>query len=220
MPSKYKSTDQLGTYHIAQHPELYTPARSNNYVFYPIFTQRLLKNGVDESIAQESDYINPQQAQEILALSVTSAAVPHSQQNVITIKRGNTEVKFAGSWTYPSGSFVFNDYIGADTKSVLLAWRGLSQHTLDETVGDASDYKVQGILVEYTPDHRQIRYWDMFGCWVSQLSEGDFSSESDDKRQITATIEYDRAIEHLPDDLEAVTFVSQAKETTSTPESE
>lgn len=212
MPSKFKSTDQLGTYHIAQHPELYTPARSNNYVFYPIFTKRLLKNGVDESLAKDSDYINAQQAQEILALSVTSAAVPHSQQNVITIKRGNTEVKFAGSWTYPSGSFVFNDYIGADTKSVLLAWRGLSQHTLDETVGDASDYKVQGMLVEYTPDHRQIRYWDMYGCWVSQLSEGDFSSESDDKRQITATIEYDRAIEHLPKELDEVTFVSQKPE--------
>ena len=83
MPSKYKSTDQLGTYHIAQHPELYTPARSNNYVFYPLFTKRLLKNGVDESIAQDSDYIDPQQAQEILALSVTSAAVPgdHSGKN-------------------------------------------------------------------------------------------------------------------------------------------
>ena len=209
MPSKYKSTDQLGTYHIAQHPELYTPARSNNYVFYPIFTKKLLKSGVDAVMPKDSDYIDPIQAQEILALSVTSAAVPHSQQNVITIKRGNTEVKFAGSWNYPSGSFVFNDYIGADTKSVLLAWRGLSQHTLDETVGDASDYKVQGILVEYTPDHRQIRYWDMFGCWVSQLSEGDFSSESDDKRQITATIEYDRAIEHLPNELEEVKFVSQ-----------
>ena len=33
MADNKPTLDQLGTYHIAQHPELYTPARSNNFVF-------------------------------------------------------------------------------------------------------------------------------------------------------------------------------------------
>lgn len=209
MPSRNKSTDQLGTGHIASHPELYTPARSNNYIFYPIFTEPLLKEGVYEATATANDYISAQQAQEILALSVSASSVPHPQQNVVSIKRGNTELKFAGGWTYPSGTIKFNDYIGADTKSVLLAWRRLSRNVLDETVGDASKYKVRGVLIEYTPSHKQIRHWDYYGCWISNLSEGDFSSEDDGKREITATIEYDKAIEGLPEDMEDIEFVSQ-----------
>lgn len=208
MPSKYKSQDALGTYHIAQHPELYTPARNNVFVFMPMFKRDLLKEGVDEATATASDYIPALQAQEVLRLSVNASAVPNPSQNPIEIKRGNTTIKFAGAWTYSSGSFKFNDYVGADTKSALYAWRRLSCNLIDETVGRAEDYKIPGVLIEYTPDFRQIRYWDMYGCWISSLSEPDFDSGDDGKREITATIEYDRAIPHLPDDLEEVTFVS------------
>lgn len=210
MPSKTKSTDALGTYHIAQHPELYTPARKNNFVFIPQFTTRLLKSGVSESLANSNDYIDPSVAQEICMLSVSSSAVPHYQQNTVEVKRGNGTIKFAGAVTYPSGSFKFNDYIGADTKSVLLAWRGLAFHQEDETVGRAQDYKINAQLVEYTPDHRMIRYWDFYGVWISELSEGDFSSDDDGKGEISATIQYDRAIEHLPDEdeLEELNFIS------------
>lgn len=211
MPSRNKSTDQLGARHIAAHPELYTPARSNNFIFYPIFTKPLLKYGVYEDAATSQDYITPQQAQEILALSVSASSVPHAQQNVITLKRGNEEIKFAGSWTYPSGTLKFNDYIGADTKSVILAWRRLSMNVLDGTVGDASDYKIRGVLIEYTPDNRQIRHWDLYGCWLSQPQESDFSSDDDGKREISVSIEYDKAIEGLPEDLEDIEFVSQGE---------
>lgn len=206
MPSKNKSTDILGTYHIAQHPELYTPSRSNNFVFIPKFTKELLMAGVNSEEATEINYISPEKAQEVLMLSVNESAVPHFTQNVVEVRRGNGAVKFAGAVTYPSGSFKFNDYVGADTKSILMAWRKLAFDQEDETVGRAEDYKISATLVEYTPDNRQIRYWDFYGVWISELSEGDFSSDDDGKREITATIQYDRAIPHLPDDLEEITF--------------
>ena len=208
MPSKYKSQDALGTYHIAQHPELYTPARSNVFVFQPIFTKRLLKAGVLESAATDNDYISALQAQEVLRLSVSSSSVPNFTQNVVEVKRGNTTVKFAGAWTFDAGTIKFNDYVGADTKSALYAWQRLSGNVVDETVGRAENYKVKGVLIEYTPDFRQVRYWDLYGCWISALAEDDFSSDNDGKREVTATIQYDRAIPHLPDDLEEIEFVS------------
>lgn len=121
MPSVNKSKDALGTYHIAQHPELYTPARSNVFVFMPIFTEDLLKDGVLKASATSSDYISKEQAQEVLRLSVDASAVPNPTQNVVEVKRGNTTIKFAGAWTFGEGSFKFNDYVGADTKSALYA---------------------------------------------------------------------------------------------------
>lgn len=202
--------NNLGTYHIAQNPKLYTPARSNNFVFMPIFNSnqtQLIKSGWTTESASEdvsNAYIDANKLQEVLMLSVNSATVPHYKQNVIEVKRSNGKVKFAGAVEYPSGTLKFNDYIGADTKSCLIAWRNLAFNQSTETIGEAEDYKIKGILIEYTPSHEQIRYWELFGCWISELSEGEFSSEDDGKREITATIEYDRAIEHLPDDAIAV----------------
>ena len=210
MPSKYKSQDALGTYHIAQHPELYTPARSNVFIFMPIFKKDLLKAGVLESAATSADYIPASQAQEVLRLSVSSSAVPNFTQNVVEVKRGNTTVKFAGAWTFPEGTIKFNDYVGADTKSALYAWQRMSGDVITETVGRAEDYKVKGVLIEYTPDFRQVRYWDLFGCWINAVSEDDFSSDNDGKREVSATIQYDRAVPHLPDDLEQVDWVSDS----------
>lgn len=205
MASKNVSLDKLGTYHIAQHPELYTPARNNNFVFmftFPTTMTRLLKSGVDRKTATDTDYISTNTIQETLMLSVNEGAVPHYTQNVLTMKRGNGTYKFAGAVEYPSGSFKFNDFIGADTKSCIMAIRRLSFDQENETIPTAmadgtNNYKaVGGVLMEYSPDHRLIRYWDYYGVWINELSEGAFSSEDDGKREITATIQYDRAVEH------------------------
>lgn len=205
MADKKITLDQLGTYHIANHPELYTPARSNNFVFmftFPNTMTKLLKSGVSRKTATPDDYIATSFIQETLMLSVNESAVPHYQQNVVNLKRGNGEIKFAGAVTYPSGSFKFNDFIGADTKACLLAIRRLSFDQETETIptvmntGDPNYKAVGGTLLEYSPDHRLIRYWDYYGVWINELSEGAYSSEDDGKREITATIQYDRAIEH------------------------
>ena len=200
MPSINKTKDALGTYHLAQHPELFTPARSNNFIFYPKFDRPLLKEGVSEAVATENDYISPEYAQEVLSLSINEMSVPHMSQNTIEVKRGNTVMKFAGAVNYDAGSLKFEDFIGADTKSALYAWRRQAFNKEDETIGRAEDYKITAQLVEYTPDHRQIRYWDLLGVWVNDIQEDPFSQENDGKRVVSVSITFDRAIEHLPDE--------------------
>lgn len=208
MPSINKSNDPLGTYYIQQHPEMFSPALSNHFTLFIKLQDRngnplrLLKEG------SNSDYIDGNLAQEILMLSVDEAAVPHNQSGVIEVKRGNGTIKFAGATTYPSGQFQFNDYVGADTKSALLALRRMVFNKDDETVANAADYKVTAQLVEYTQDNRQIRVWDYFGFWCSQLSEDNFAMDNNSKRRISATFEYDRAVEKLPDDNESNIVVS------------
>ena len=61
-----------------------------------------------------------------------------------------------------------------------------------------ADYKKTCTLVEYTQDYEQIRSWTLYGCWISSLSEDDFDKENDGKRQIRATIVYDRAVMERP----------------------
>ena len=65
---------------------------------------------------------------------------------------------------------------------------------MTEKVGLASDYKKKATLIEYTPDLQVVRSWNMYGCWISGISEDAYNSDQNSKKQITATIEYDYAM--------------------------
>ena len=189
----------IGTYHLAANAELYEVSRSNNFEFVVTGFDELLRAGAFADTADDlSDYIKG--GQEVLRLSVVKASVPHFTQSVIEVKRGNTIMKAAGVPSFEAGTLEVNDFIGADTKSVLMAWQRLSYDVTTEKVGRMTEYKKDCTLIEYTPDYEQIRYWDLKGCWVSGISEGTYDMESGDKRVITATIQFDKAIMHLPDE--------------------
>lgn len=177
--------DAIGTYVLADNPNLYEIQRTNNFEFIATGLESLVRAGTNQTI---------QNAQGIIRMSVVSAPIPHFKQNVITIQRGNSVMKAAGSATFDSGTIVVNDYIGADTKSVLMAWQNLSYNVKTEKVGLMSDYKKDCTLIEYTPDYQKVRSWKLYGCWISGLSESDYNNEQNEKHQITATIEYDKAV--------------------------
>lgn len=132
-------------------------------------------------------------AQETLKLNVVKAPVPHFELKVNEYKRGNDTVKFAGTPEFRTGDITVDDVVGMDTKSILMAWQALAYNVYTRKGGRMKDYKKNATLIEYTQDFEQIRSWTLYGCWISNITEGDFDKESDGKRQITATIQYDRA---------------------------
>ncbi len=178
-----------GTYVLADNPNLYEIQRENNFEFVVTDIDNILRAGAigDEANAR---IVN---AQEVLRVSVVSAPIPHFSQNAIEIRRGNSVVKAAGVPTFNAGTLTVNDYIGADTKAVRMAWQNLSYNVKTEKVGLMSDYKKDAYLIEYTPDYQQVRKWRLHGCWISSLSESDYNQENNGKHSISATIEYDRA---------------------------
>lgn len=178
-----------GTYHLADNANLYEIQRNNNFEFIVTDLDNLVRAGMEgtENLAK---FDNPQ---EKLRLSVSSAAVPHFSQNAIEIKRGNGTLKYAGAPTFTDCSFTFTDYIGAETKAILEAWQAMSYDVRTQKVGISGDYKKKAYLIEYSPDWQIVNQWVYYGCWISSMSEGDYSHESDDKRQVTVKIEYDHA---------------------------
>lgn len=180
-----------GTYHLADNPTLYEPARSNNFEFIVTGIDSLLKAGVDAAVAdEENDYIK--NGQEVIRVSVASESVPHFELSTIEVKRGNNTVKFAGTPTFGDQTLIVNDYMGARTKDVLMAWQALAYDVNTEKVHRATNYKKDCILVEYSPDYEEIlRTWTLKGCWISNISEDAFDADSNDKRRVTASIVYD-----------------------------
>lgn len=191
---------KYGTYHLADNPTLYQPVRQNNFRFIVSGLDRLLRVG--ENPDDTDSYIT--NAQDVIDFSVISFDPPHFTQQPIEVKRGNSTVYYAGVPTFSDKSLVINDFVGADGKSVLLAWQALSYDVYSDTIPSSDKYKVDATVLEYLPDNTLVRYWDLKGCWISGLSEDGWNSENSGKKTVTATIRYDRAMPHLPDDLVGV----------------
>ena len=186
-----QSSTPHGAWHLADNPNIYEPQRSNHFDVVVTGLENLQRAG---TIGTEGNAFFPN-AQESIRIAVAGGFVPHYTQSVININRGNTQVKFAGPMTFGNGTIPINDYIGANTKEILLAWQNLSGNVYTEKVGLAEDYKKECYLIEYTPDFQVVRRWILHGCWISGISEDPYSSDNgDSKRTITATIEYDYGV--------------------------
>lgn len=189
----------ISTYHLSQNPDLYEPSRNNAFEFQldlGDLSDTLLTAGANAAIATEDDYLGT--VSDIIRLSVAEASIPHFDLEVIRIRRGNSEMKFAGTPSFSEGSIKCNDYVGARTKDVLLAWQRMAYDVVNDVVELAGNYKRNCRLVEYTPDFsRIVRTWNLYGCWVKTLSEGSFSHDSNDKRSIDVTIVFDRAVPEI-----------------------
>lgn len=186
MAQQAQNTD-VGSYHFSANKEQFEIQRGNNFEFIPDASL----NGI---VAYNSNILDFKKAQEYIRLSVSAASVPHFTQDVITVRRGNTAVKYAGPMNWDSGSLECYDFIGAQTKDILMAWQAKSGNPMYQTVAQQSEYKVSATLIEYTPDYsKKVRTWRLDGCWISGISEDNFSQDANGARKISCTIQYDRA---------------------------
>lgn len=173
---------EQGTYYLLNNE--IEVQRTNNFEFVCIY------NGKQEGMAESYS--------EVIRLSVNRASVPHYNQDVIPVKRGNTTIKFAGVPSFGDGQISCIDYIGLDTLKALREWQSKSYNVATEKVGLVQDYKRTCQLYEYTPDGQTVRMFELYGCWISSLTEDEFNSESNGQHTIQCTITYDKANEVDP----------------------
>ena len=175
----------VGAIHLANGGSLYEPARGNTFRFIVTDIDNLVKPGTTDVLVN---------AQKYLEASVVSVDLPMFSQDVINIRRGNSVMKAASIPTFGEGSLVIDDFIGADSKSIILAWQQLSYNVATDKVGYMSSYKKNCWLVEYDVNYSKItRQWLLHGCWISAVSQDAYNYESGDRRQLTATVQYDYA---------------------------
>ena len=166
----------------------YEPARSTDF--------ELFVTGLGDLIEGVSD----ENAQEVVRFAVAKAPVPHFSIDALEQRRGNTVQKFAGTPSFEAGQLEIYDWIGQGTKSILMAWQAKACNLETGKTGILTDYKKDATLVEYSPDGQAIRAWDMYGVWVSAISEDDFShADNQSERRLRATLQYDMALPRTTD---------------------
>lgn len=191
-----------GAYHISNNTVEYNPQRKNNFTLIVNGLNNLPRVGsVDSSLGDlgVNDYIEDGQSQLILALRTCDT--PQVTQNPIPINRGNSTIKFAGKPSFNDINIEAYDFIGSNVKDTLLAWQNLSYNTKYDYVGNAWSYKKDCQLLQLDPVGNLIRYWEIKGAWLQSVTPGNFSVDDGDTAQtVSATISYDWAELHLPDE--------------------
>lgn len=196
--------------HIANNLQMYEAARSAFFTFQFDSSANEVRWGDDRSFKQKlfdklvaqykpaDGHLDSETFLDNVTLNVTSSSVPQFSLGTLEYKRGNDTIKMAGMPTFDAGSIRVDDVVGLDTKSILMAWKELAYDPITRRGGRMKDYKVDCVLCEYTQDFQLVRTWRLYGCWISKLDDAEFNRETDDKRSITCSIEYDRAIMELP----------------------
>ena len=128
-----------------------------------------------------------------ITLNVISFPLPTITNTPLEISHGNSKVKVAGQTEYEAGELVIRDGIGADVEGQLVEWRRKVYKAETDQIGYAADYKQNATIYEFAPDGSHVRTWKLLGCWPSSLNPGELSNESSDIKQITCTVEYDKA---------------------------
>lgn len=206
MANKNPWDPSLNTTHISNHLESYEAARNSFFIFVVdpsqltnLYAPDVDPDSIEEGSVEDGTLFNGHSASEALRLNVVKASVPNFTVETLEYRRGNDVVKFAGVPSFKEGSITVDDVVGLDTKSILYSWQYLAYNPITRKGGRMKDYKKTCTLIEYTQDYQQIRYWTLYGCFITGIDEGEFDRESDGKRQMTVTISYDRAEMHLED---------------------
>ena len=190
----------LNTLHISENLAAYEAARNSFFVFYVDPSQLTNLYSPDfnpdsgEASVEDGTRFDGQMASDALRLNVLKASVPNFTIETHEYRRGNDVVKFAGVPTFKDGSITIDDVVGLRTKDMLYSWQYLAYNPITRKGGRMKDYKKTCTLIEYTQDYEQVRYWTLYGCFITAIDEGDFDKENDGKRQLTASISYDRAV--------------------------
>lgn len=185
------------SYHLsADTGILYEPQRSTHFELVITGVENLLREGVDEVMAVPSDRI--ENVDEVLRIALDSCDIPGMTSSPINIDRGNSSMHAMGRPNWNTLNLQFNDYIGSDTVSAVRAWERLTYDVTDDTVGWMKDYKKECFLYQLDPDFMPVRYWDLKGCFITNVSEPSMQHGTNDgaPRKIRATLVYDKAIIH------------------------
>lgn len=182
---KDSNVNYLGTSYILNHKEDFEPGRSSDFILKIKFNRNLVDMDGNEVCTAE-------EATEALALSLRDYTGPQLSIEPISIKTGNGTVNYAGVPSVGNSPISFTDYIGMKTEQILLAWYSMAHNISNDKIGFKEYYAQNGLLYKWAPNGTRQISWKLWGCWINEYSQGQFSRQNPELRQFSTTIYYDK----------------------------
>ena len=182
---KNSNVNYLGTSYILNHKEDFEPGRSSDFILKIKFSRDLYD--MDNNLVATAD-----EATEALALSLRDYTGPQLSIEPISIKTGNGTVNYAGVPSVGNSPISFTDYIGMKTEQILLAWYSMAHNISNDKIGFKEYYAQNGLLYKWAPNGTRQISWKLWGCWINEYNQGQFSRQNPELRQFSTTIYYDK----------------------------
>lgn len=182
---KNSNENYLGTSYILNHKEDFEPGRSSDFILKIKFNRNLVD--MDGNLVCTAE-----EATEALALSLRDYTGPQLSIEPISIKTGNGTVNYAGVPSVGNSPISFTDYIGMKTEQILLAWYSMAHNISNDKIGFKEYYAQNGLLYKWAPNGTRQISWKLWGCWINEYSQGQFSRQNPELRQFSTTIYYDK----------------------------
>lgn len=179
------TVNYIGTSYILNHKEDFEPGRSSDFILKIKFTRDLVD--INGELVASAD-----EATEALALSLRDYTGPQLSIEPISIKTGNGTVNYAGVPSVGNSPISFTDYIGMRTESILLAWYSMAHNIKNDKIGFKEYYAQDGLLYKWAPNGTRQISWKLWGCWINEYNQGQFSRNNPELRQFSTTIYYDK----------------------------
>lgn len=176
----------LGTSYILNHKADFEPGRSSDFILKIKFNRDLYD--MNNQLVAYAD-----EATEALALSLRDYTGPQLSIEPISIKTGNGTVNYAGVPSVGNSPISFTDYIGMKTEEILLAWYAMAHNIINDKIGFKEYYAQDGLLYKWAPNGTRQICWKLWGCWINEYNQGQFSRQNPELRQFSTTIYYDKA---------------------------
>jgi len=130
---------------------------------------------------------------EEVSFLVTGIPLPQSENEVIVIRMGNSQIKLPGAGSFSNSEMTLLDSVSLDTEKTIADWRNEVWHSKTHKIGQAINFKKDATITEFTPDGEVGRIWKLEGVWPSAFRPGELSAENSDVKKISVTLEYDCA---------------------------
>lgn len=184
---------------------MFEPQHTNNaYIHFDLSKLKSIYG--KELAAAESDYTAgaatggnkgssfKYDATNILRIALDTFDMPGQTNETIVIRVVNDTIKFAGGTTYNDIDVSLTDWLGADSEYLVASWDGLRYNPRTHKMGRAYQYKLDGWIVQYSPDGTLKRNWKLVGCFIDNVKYGSYRrSESGSERKISFTLHIDQA---------------------------
>ena len=128
-----------------------------------------------------------------LMFMVQGMPLPSSENEVLSVKFGNSVIKLPGPASFSEGEITFRDSIDLDTEQSLYDWRLMVYDPVTERIGKSTNFKKNAMITEYSPDGSVGRQWKMEGVWPSAFKPGEMNNDGSEIKTMSLTLQYDRA---------------------------
>jgi hypothetical protein len=128
----------------------------------------------------------------IASIAIKTTKLPGGSFKETVLDYINQKYYFAGKWEWKTIDIKLQDYIGDSTANLLYNWFLSVYNPVTGKQAYGANMKKTVNIVLLDPEGEDLERWVLKGCWPTTFEWGELDYATDDLRELSMTLRYDR----------------------------